>query len=41
MYKVGPYYMAKILAELPTQCLTPMVYLIIVYFGVGLTVTAG
>lgn len=41
MYKVAPYYMAKIIAELPIQCLTPMIYLIITYFGIGMTVTAG
>ena len=41
MYRVAPYYLSKILAELPMQLFTPMLYLIIVYWGVGLTITAG
>ena len=41
MYRVAPYYLSKIIAEFPIQLFTPMLYLIIVYFGVGLTITAG
>ncbi len=40
MYEVGPYYSAKIVAETPVISLTPMLFAIIVYFKIGLTITA-
>jgi hypothetical protein len=41
MYTVAPYYMAKTFIEIPLMLLTPILYEIVVYFGMGLTVTAG
>ena len=40
MYSVGAYYLAKIAIEIPVMLLTPMLYSVIVYFGVGTTITA-
>ena len=40
MYGVGAYYIAKILAETPILSLTPMIFTVIVYFKIGLTITA-
>ena len=40
MYEVGPYYSAKIVAETPVISLTPMLFAIVVYFKIGLTITA-
>ncbi len=40
MYKVSPYYMAKILIEAPLFAFTPMLFTVIVYFKIGLTITA-
>lgn len=40
MYSVTAYYLAKILVETPVLALTPMIFALIVYFGVGLTITA-
>ena len=40
MYSVGAYYLSKILAEMPVLCITPMIFAIVVYFKIGLTVTA-
>lgn len=40
MYSVGSYYLAKIVAETPVLSLTPMVFAIIVYFKIGLSITA-
>lgn len=40
MYTVGAYYMAKIILETPILLLIPMVYQLIIYFGIGLTITA-
>jgi ABC-type multidrug transport system permease subunit len=39
MYSVGTYYLAKTLIETPVLLLSPMVFTLIVYFGIGLTVT--
>jgi ABC-2 type transporter len=39
MYSVGTYYLAKTLIETPVLLVTPMVFAVIVYFGIGLTVT--
>jgi ATP-binding cassette subfamily G (WHITE) protein 1 len=36
MYKVGPYFWAKIFSELPFSIMTPIIFGIIVYFSVGL-----
>lgn len=36
MYKVGPYFWAKIFSELPFSILTPVIFGIIVYFSVNL-----
>ena len=41
MYNVGPYFITKVGSEFPIQMLTPMVWWIVTYFGVGLTITAG
>lgn len=40
MYTVTAYYLAKIIIETPILALTPMLFALIVYFGVGLTITA-
>jgi len=40
MYGVVAYFNAKTLTEMPLTLVTPMVYTIIVYFGMGFTVTA-
>ena len=40
MYSVPAYYLAKLLVEMPMQSFTPMVLAIIIYFKVGLTITA-
>jgi ABC-type multidrug transport system permease subunit len=39
MYSVGTYYLAKTLVETPVLLLSPIVFAVIVYFGIGLTVT--
>lgn len=41
MYNVGPYFSAKVITEIPIMIIQPLLYAIINYFGVGLTVTAG
>lgn len=41
MYNVGPYFISKVGIEFPIQMFTPMVWWIVTYFGVGLTITAG
>lgn len=41
MYKVGPYFWAKISSELPFSIAMPSVFGCIVYFSVGLNPTAG
>lgn len=41
MYKVGPYFLAKISSEMPFSILMPTTFGIIVYFAVGLNPTAG
>ena len=41
MYKVGPYFWAKVSSELPFSILMPSVFGCIVYFTVGLNPTAG
>ena len=40
MYNVSSYYLAKIIVETPVLALTPMIFSVIVYFGIGLTITA-
>lgn len=40
MYNLLPYYLAKIIVEIPLLCVTPMIFSIIVYFKTGLTITA-
>ena len=40
MYTVGSYYAAKIAAETPILSFTPMVFSVIVYFKIGLSITA-
>jgi ABC-type multidrug transport system permease subunit len=40
MYTVGSYYLAKIAAETPILCLLPMIFAVITYFKIGLTITA-
>ncbi|CDW88685.1 abc transporter family protein [Stylonychia lemnae] len=39
MYGVFPYYIAKTIVEIPVLIFQPMIWSLIVYFGVGLTVT--
>lgn len=41
MYKVGPYFWAKVSSELPFSILMPSVFGCITYFSVGLNPTAG
>lgn len=41
MYNVAPYYIAKMVIDIPALIIQPMCWAIIVYFGVGLTITAG
>ncbi len=41
MYGVGAHYTAKIIIETPVLLMIPMVFSLIVYFGIGLTITAG
>ena len=41
MYTVPSYYAAKIVIETPILFLTPMIFSLIVYFGIGTTITAG
>ena len=40
MYSVTAYYLAKVLADLPLQLVTPIVFTVIVYFGIGMTIEA-
>jgi hypothetical protein len=37
MYSVGPYFMAKTLADAPVLFLTPLLSVFIVYFSVNLS----
>lgn len=41
MYKVGPYFFAKISSELPFSIMMPSIFGCIVYFTVGLNPNAG
>jgi ABC-type multidrug transport system permease subunit len=40
MYSVAAYYIAKIIVETPILALAPMLFSLIVYFKIGLTITA-
>ena len=40
MYSVTAYYLAKVFADLPLQLVTPIVFTVIVYFGIGMTIEA-
>ena len=40
MYTVGAYYIAKIIIETPILAIAPMIFCIIVYFKIGLTIAA-
>lgn len=40
MYSVTSYYFAKIMADLPVLLLNPMIFTLIVYFGIGMTIEA-
>ena len=40
LYTVGAYYSAKIFAEIPVLSITPMIFAVIVYFKIGLAITA-
>jgi ABC-type multidrug transport system permease subunit len=40
MYGVPSYYLSKVLLETPMLAFTPLLNAIIVYFGIGLTVTS-
>ena len=39
MYTIAPYYLSKTIVEVPIALIQPMLFAVIVYFGVGLTVT--
>lgn len=39
LYGVLPYYLGKMIVEAPVQALCPLLFSIVVYFGVGTTVT--
>ena len=39
MYDVGPYYLPKIIVEIPITSILPMIFALIVYFKMGLTIT--
>jgi hypothetical protein len=39
MYTVGAYYLGKIAAETPILCFTPMLFTVIIYFKIGLSIT--
>lgn len=41
MYKVGPYFWAKVISEMPFSIITPSIFGCIVYFSVGLNNNAG
>lgn len=41
MYNVAPYFLTKVGAEFPIQLFTPILWWIVTYFGVGLTLKAG
>jgi hypothetical protein len=41
MYKVGPYFWAKIISEMPFSIITPSIFGCIVYFSVGLNPNPG
>lgn len=40
MYSVMPYYMTKLMIELPVLILTPLVMMLITYWAIGLRATA-
>lgn len=39
MYGVVPYYLSKLVIDLPVLLIAPMVLTLIVYFGIGLEIT--
>ncbi len=41
MYSVSAYYLAKILIDTPILTIAPFVFSVVVYFKIGLTITAG
>lgn len=41
VYKVLPYFLSKIIIEIPITLIMPAIISIILYFGIGLTITAG
>lgn len=40
MYGVPAYYLAKVIVDTPFLIIVPLLNAIIVYFGIGLTITA-
>lgn len=40
LYTVIPYYFSKFIIELPVLAISPMIFSLIVYFGIGTTITA-
>lgn len=40
MYRVPPYYITKVMSDTPIMIIIPLLYELIVYFGIGLTITA-
>jgi len=37
MYDVFPYYAAKVISELPSFIIPPLLFTLITYFGIGFT----
>ena len=40
MYDVVPYYVSKMMVDIPIVGFCAMLFSILIYFGIGLTVTA-
>jgi ABC-type multidrug transport system permease subunit len=41
MYSIYSYFFSKFLIEIPHLIISPLIFSLIVYFGVGLTITSG
>ena len=40
MYRISTYFWAKVVSQLPIACLIPSVFVLIVYFSVGLNLNS-
>jgi ABC-type multidrug transport system permease subunit len=38
---VLPYYLTKVIVETPIMLVTPLIFQLVVFFGMGLTITGG